>query len=100
LGYCYYNWCLLAREQRNRNTEREKLAAALDIFTKLNMPREREAVGAELEKTAAVALLLNRRLWHFTALNSALTQFWCSLGTCGTFVGIDDESVISPKLLP
>ena len=47
-----------------------------------------------------VALYLNRRLWPFSALKSALTQFWCSLGTCGTFAGIDDESVISPKLLP
>jgi hypothetical protein len=27
----------------------------------------------------AVALHLNRRLWAFTALNSALTQFWCSI---------------------
>jgi len=33
--------------------EREKLAAALDIFTELNMPRERDEVRAELEKTAA-----------------------------------------------
>jgi hypothetical protein len=30
--------------------EREKLAAALDIFTELNMPRARDAVRAELEK--------------------------------------------------
>jgi hypothetical protein len=30
--------------------EREKLAASLDIFTELNMPRERDAVRAELEK--------------------------------------------------
>jgi hypothetical protein len=30
--------------------EREKLAAALDIFTELNMPRECDAVRAELEK--------------------------------------------------
>jgi hypothetical protein len=30
-----------------------------------------------------------------SALKSALTQFWCSLGTCGTFAGIDDKSVIS-----
>ena len=28
---------------------------------------------------ASVALYLNRRLWPFTALNSALTQFWCSI---------------------
>jgi hypothetical protein len=28
LAYCYWNWGLLAREQRDRKTEREKLAAA------------------------------------------------------------------------
>jgi hypothetical protein len=38
LAYCYREWGLLAREQRDRNEEREKLAAALDIFTELNMP--------------------------------------------------------------
>jgi transposase len=32
-----------------------------------------------------------------TVLKSALTQFWCSLGTCGTFAGIEDKSVISRK---
>jgi tetratricopeptide (TPR) repeat protein len=53
MAYCYWNWGLLAREQRNRKAEREKLAAALDIFTKLNMSRERDAVRAELEKTIA-----------------------------------------------
>jgi tetratricopeptide (TPR) repeat protein len=51
LARCYWGWGLLAREQRDRKTEREKLAAALDIFTELNMPRERDAVRAELEKT-------------------------------------------------
>ena len=55
LGYCYWNWGLLAREQRDCNTEREKLAAALDIFTELNMPRERDRVRTELEKTTATA---------------------------------------------
>ena len=53
LAYCYWHWGLLAREQRDRNTEREKLAASLDIFTELNMPRERDEVRVELEKTAA-----------------------------------------------
>jgi hypothetical protein len=53
LAYCYWTWGLLAREQRDRKTEREKLAAALNIFTELNMPRERDEVRAELEKTAA-----------------------------------------------
>jgi hypothetical protein len=34
-----------------------------------------------------------------TVLKSVLTQLWCSLGTCGTFAGIDDKSVISRKSL-
>jgi hypothetical protein len=51
LAHCYWYWGLLAREQRDRKTEREKLAAAIGIFTELNMPRERDAVLAELEKT-------------------------------------------------
>ena len=53
LAYCYWNLGLLAREERDRNTEREKFAAALVIFTDLKMPLERDAVEAELEKTAA-----------------------------------------------
>jgi tetratricopeptide (TPR) repeat protein len=53
LAICYWGWGLLARKQRDSITEREKLTAALDIFTELNMPRERDAVRAELEKTAA-----------------------------------------------
>jgi hypothetical protein len=53
LAYCYWQWSLLARKQRDRKTEREKLAAALDIFTELNMARERDAVRAELEKAAS-----------------------------------------------
>jgi hypothetical protein len=52
LAYCYWNLGLLAREGRDHKAEREKLAAALDIFTELNMPRERDAVRAELEKAA------------------------------------------------
>jgi hypothetical protein len=35
----------------DRKTEREKLAAALKMFTELNMPRERGEARAELEKT-------------------------------------------------
>jgi len=50
LAYCYCNWGLLAREQCDRKTEREKLAAALEIFTELNMPRERDKVRVELNK--------------------------------------------------
>jgi hypothetical protein len=51
LAHCCWAWGLLAREQRDRKTEREKLTAALDIFSELNMPRERDEVRAELEKT-------------------------------------------------
>jgi tetratricopeptide (TPR) repeat protein len=50
LAHCYWNRGLLARKQRHPETEREKLAAALDIFTELAMPRERDAVRAELER--------------------------------------------------
>ena len=57
LAYCYWYWGLLAREQRDCKTEREKLAAALDIFTELNMPRERGAVRAELEKTTGAGTI-------------------------------------------
>jgi hypothetical protein len=53
LANCYWSWGFLARAQRDRKTERAKLAAALDICTELKMPRERDAVLAELEKTAA-----------------------------------------------
>jgi hypothetical protein len=51
LAYCYWQWGLLARKQRDRKTEREKLAGALDIFIELKMPRERDEVLAELETT-------------------------------------------------
>jgi len=51
LGHCYWNWGLLARAQGDHTTERAKLQAALDIFTELKMPRERDAVAADLAKT-------------------------------------------------
>ena len=40
----------LARAQGDHNTGREKLKQALAIFTELKMPRQRDAVRAELEK--------------------------------------------------
>ena len=52
LGYCYWQWGLMARAQGDRKTEKEKLEQALAIFTELKMPRERDAVQAELEKVA------------------------------------------------
>src|SRR5271157_3404534 len=50
LGYCYATWGLLARAQGDRKTEKEKLEQALAIFTELKMPRQRDAVQAELKK--------------------------------------------------
>jgi len=50
LGYCYWSWGLLARAQKDSHTEQEKLNAALALFTELNMPRQRDAVAAELNK--------------------------------------------------
>ena len=50
LANCYWACGLLARKQRDRKAEREQLAAALDIFSELNMPRERDEVRSELEK--------------------------------------------------
>ena len=43
------NWLDPARAQGDRKTEKEKLEQALAIFTELKMPRERDAVQAELE---------------------------------------------------
>jgi tetratricopeptide (TPR) repeat protein len=53
LGYCYWNWGLLERALNHPQPEKEKLAAALAIFEELKMPRERDAVKAELEQTHA-----------------------------------------------
>ena len=51
LGYCYWNWGLLERALGNPDGEQSKLAAALALFEELRMPRERDAVAAELNKT-------------------------------------------------
>ncbi len=50
LGYCYWQSADLARAQGDRKTEKEKLQHALAIFTELKMPRERDAVQAQLDK--------------------------------------------------
>ena len=55
LGHCYWNWGLLARAQGDHRTQREKLKAALEIFSELKMPRERDAVKAELEDAKGAA---------------------------------------------
>jgi hypothetical protein len=57
--------------------ERQRLLAVLQFLKPITTPTA--------WKEFAVALHLNRRLWQFTALNSALTQFWCTCGTFGPF---------------
>jgi tetratricopeptide (TPR) repeat protein len=51
LAYCYWNWGLLERALGNPEGEQAKLSAALALFRELGMPRERDAVEAELAKT-------------------------------------------------
>ena len=53
LGLCYWQWASLAARQGNKQAERQKLEQALDLFSELRMPRERDAVRAELDKTDA-----------------------------------------------
>jgi tetratricopeptide (TPR) repeat protein len=50
LAYCYWNWGLLERALGNSEGEQAKLSAALTLFRELGMPRERDAVEAELAK--------------------------------------------------
>jgi tetratricopeptide (TPR) repeat protein len=51
LAHCYWHWGLLAREQHDGKTEREKLQRALALFTELKMPREIKDVQASLDET-------------------------------------------------
>jgi hypothetical protein len=44
---------LLARQQGDKQAERQNFEQALAIFAELKMPRERDAVQAELDKTDA-----------------------------------------------
>ena len=53
LGYCYWQWGALATQQGDKQAERQKLEQALAIFSDLKMPRERDAVQSELDKTDA-----------------------------------------------
>ena len=53
LGYCYWNLGLLERARLNPVAERNHLQAALALFEELKMPRERDAVHAELQETLA-----------------------------------------------
>ena len=53
LGHCYAQWGSLARQQGDKQTARQKFEQALAIFTELKMPRERDEVQANLDKTNA-----------------------------------------------
>jgi len=55
LAGCYWSLGRLARAQNDPKTEQEKLTAALAIFTELQMPRERDAVAAELNKAQSAS---------------------------------------------
>ena len=50
LGYCYWSWGLIERSRGNSEGEQAKLSAAVVLFKELGMPRERDAVEAELAK--------------------------------------------------
>jgi tetratricopeptide (TPR) repeat protein len=53
LAYCCWTWGLLARKQGDKQVERQKIEQALAIFSELKMPRQRDPVQAELDKTNA-----------------------------------------------
>jgi hypothetical protein len=50
LGYCYWQWGLLAEQQGDKQAKRHRLKQAFSIFVELNMSRERDAIQAELDK--------------------------------------------------
>jgi tetratricopeptide (TPR) repeat protein len=50
LAYCYWHIGYLAGLQGHRAVEKQKLQQALALFTELGMPRERDAVQAELHQ--------------------------------------------------
>ena len=53
LGYCYWQWGSLAKQQGDKQAAKQKLEQALAIFSELKMPRERDAVQAELDQANA-----------------------------------------------
>jgi hypothetical protein len=51
LAFCYLGWGLLAREQKDQKTEREKLEQALALFTELKMALQIETAQRALDET-------------------------------------------------
>lgn len=50
LAYCFWQWGLLERARGNCQGEHTRLSAAQALFTELTMPREGDAVPAELAR--------------------------------------------------
>jgi tetratricopeptide (TPR) repeat protein len=50
LALCYWNWAPVSEEQGDHDTARQKLQTAMGIFAELNMPEQREAVQAALDR--------------------------------------------------
>lgn len=50
LGFCYWSWGTDSAEQGDHDTAKQKLQAALNIYSELNMPEERDAVQAALDR--------------------------------------------------
>jgi len=55
LAYCWGQWGVLERSRGNCEQAVTKLTAALDLFSALGMPRERNAVQEELDKARGQA---------------------------------------------
>jgi tetratricopeptide (TPR) repeat protein len=55
LARCYGNCGLLEHARGNSEAAEAKLSAALDLFTQLGMPREREQAAADLAKARAAS---------------------------------------------
>jgi tetratricopeptide (TPR) repeat protein len=51
LAQCYFTWGLLAREQGDGKTEREKLEQSLALSTELKLPREIKYAQDALNET-------------------------------------------------
>jgi tetratricopeptide (TPR) repeat protein len=50
LGYCYFQWARLEAARGDRTAQKQRLQRALAIFAELGMPRQRDAVQAELDE--------------------------------------------------
>jgi hypothetical protein len=72
LAYRYWNWGLLERDLGNPEREQAKLSAASALFRELRMPREQDAVEAELAGQPKIpeTSFVNSRLSQFRRADS------------------------------